>query len=234
ALYERARRVLDDLEEMEKSVSAAREDPVGLLRISAPFSFGALDFSALITEFMAAHSGVDVDISFENRFVDPVAEGYDIVLRVGEPDEETTLVDHRVLLLEYYFCAGPGYLAARGAPERLGDLADHAVLYQRTSNAAPVFAAAGAGGAESVALAPVLTSNNLQTLLTAARAGLGVAVLPEYAVRSDLAEGALTRVLDGYALPQRMLQVVYPPARHLSAKVRVFTDYVETWCGVAP
>lgn len=78
---------------------------------------------------------------------------------------------------------------------------------------------------------PILTTNALETLLTAAKSGLGLAMLPEYAVRRDLEAGRLARVLPDHRLPQRMLQVIYPPARHLSARVRLFVDFVMEWCG---
>ena len=231
ALYERARQLLDDLDEMERSVSSARTEPVGKLRINAPLSFGDLDFSDLVARFLKQYPTVEIDISFESRFVDPVAEGYDLVIRIAEPDEETALVDHRILPLTYLLCASPNYLSERGTPETADDLRRHAILFQRRSSEMPAWTLDCPSGRVSVDLHPVLTSNTLDALLTAACAGLGIAVMPEYAVRSELDAGRLHPVLTDHALPPRMLQVIYPPARHLSAKVRLFTDFVHDWCG---
>jgi len=230
ALYAKARQLLDDLDEIEQSVVSTRSEAAGKLRISTPPSLGDLDFSALICAFMARHPRVEVDVSFETRFVDLIAEGYDVVVRIAEPDAETTLVDHRVLRLDYLLCASADYLERRGAPASVGDLAGHAALAQRQGGAVPGWSLSGPDGAARVPLVPVLTANDLDVLLTAARAGLGIAVMPEFAVRSDLVAGRLRRVLPGHSLAPRMLQVVYPPARHLSAKVRLFTDFVEGWC----
>ncbi|MEL6768179.1 MAG: LysR family transcriptional regulator [Pseudomonadota bacterium] len=233
ALYEKARQLLDDLDEIEHSVQAARSEPEGRLRISAPLSFGELDFSAIVAAFLARHPKVEVDISFENRMVDPIAEGFDIVIRVAEPDEETILVDHRIVTLDYLPCASPRYLETRGTPTEAAALADHAILHLRhgsTAAAGAVWTLEGPAGPVSVAVRPVLTSNNLETLLTAAMEGLGIAVMPEYAVRTALEDGQLAAVLPGHRFPARMLQVIYPPARHLSAKVRLFAEYVEEWC----
>ncbi len=233
ALYERARRLLDDLEEVEVAVSSARTDPVGKLRITAPQSLGELDFSALITSFMQAHPRVEIDVIFDTRFVDPVAEGYDLAIRIAEPDEETTLVDHRILELGYLLCAAPAYLAGRSVPRTPADLRDHAVLYQSLGARTPTWTLIGSQGPVKIPLTPALTSNTLDILLTGARQGLGIAIMPEYAVRSDLAGGRLEHVLPDYVPLPRMLQVIYPPSRHLSAGVRLFTEFVETWCGAS-
>ncbi len=231
ALYDRARQLLDDLDEVERSVSSARTEPVGKLRISAPFSFGDLDFSQLVAEFLQRHPRVEIDLTFENRLVDPIAEGFDIVLRIAQPDEQTILVDHRILELDYLLCASRDYLAAHGAPAAAEDLADHATLYQRHAASAPSWTLTTPTGTLTVSLRPVLMANSLESLLTAAKAGLGIALMPEYAVRSDIEAGRLRPVLNQFALPPRMLQVIYPPARHLSAKVRLFTEFVQAWCG---
>lgn len=231
ALYDRARQVLDDLDEIENAVTLASTEPTGKLRISAPLSFGELDFSQMITAFLQAHRQVEADITFEARFVDPIAEGYDIVIRIAPPDEETILVDHRVLQLDYLICASPAYLAEHPAPTVAKDLQNHAVLFQRHEAHAPSWALEGPDGTVTVPVRPVLTANNLEMLRTACCAGLGIAIMPEYAVRSEFTSGRLQPVLKDHHLPARMLQVIYPPARHLSAKVRAFTDFVHTWCG---
>ena len=153
-----------------------------------------------------------------------------MVIRIARPDEETMLVDHRIRRLDYLLCASPQYLAARGTPRTVGDLRQHAVLYQQHNRTAPSWVLEGSGGQVTQAVRPVLFADNLEPLLTAACAGLGIAAMPEYGVQSDLDSGRLLRVLPDYAPPSRMLQVIYPPARHLSAKVRLLTEFVRDWC----
>lgn len=233
ALYERARQVLDDLEEMETAVGSSRTNPVGKLRMSVPLSFGDLDFSDLVAQFLRAHPKVQIDVSFDSRFVDPVAEGFDLVIRVSEPDEKTPLVDHRLVELDYVLCASPSYLKSRKVPKEPSQLANHQILFHSLPGRATSWALSGPNGSEVIAFSPRLAANNLEALLTAACADLGIAILPEYAIRSELGAGRLRRVLPEYHLPKRTLQVIYPPARHLSAKVRHFTDFVAAWCGRA-
>ncbi|MEM6356774.1 MAG: LysR family transcriptional regulator [Pseudomonadota bacterium] len=230
ALYERARQLLDDLEEIEHSVQAARSEPEGRLKVSAPTSFGELNFSAVTAAFLKRHPKVEIDISFENRLVDPIAEGFDVVIRVAEPDEATNLVDHRIMTLSYLACAAPAYLEARGTPGDAAALGEHAILYLRQDAGPAIWAIEGPAGPVAVPVRPVLTSNNLEPLLTAALEGLGIALLPEYAVRHALEHRRLVAVLPDHRFPPRMLQVIYPPARHLSARVRLFVEFVEQWC----
>ena len=230
ALYERARQILDDLHEMEGAIASARTEPIGKLRMNAPLPFGDLDFSAIVTAFMVQYPMVQVDLTLESRIVDPVAEGFDLVVRIAEPDEETTLVDHRILTLDYIICAAPAYLAAHGAPQHPRQLSQHDILHLRNVDGRRVWVFTGPGGDVAVGFTPLLTANTLDPLLSAAKAGLGIALLPRYAIGSDLATGDLVPLLPDFSLPARMLQVIYPPARHLSAKVRLFTDFMEHWC----
>ena len=230
ALYERAKQILNDLEEVELSVTASQRVPVGKLRISAPHSFGDLDFSEIVAGFLKQHPQVEIEISFENRLIDPVTEGYDLVIRVAEPDEETVLVDHRIMALDYLLCASPSYLREHGTPQTAECLKDHHGLSLLQSEQSGFWVLSGPDGPAKVKVRPVLRANTMDALLKAATEGLGIAVLPEYAIRSELEAGRLRQLLSDYRFPSRMLQVIYPPARHLSANVQAFTDFVSDWC----
>lgn len=230
AFYERARQVLEDLDEMEAAVHATRAEPTGKLRISAPPAFGDLDFSQIVTAFLRQHPRLEVEVLYEGRVIDPVAEGYDLAIRIAQPDEETTLVDHRMLALDYLVCASPAYLERSGVPSEPSDLQHHDLLHLHQSGQPLNWQLMNVDETISIAVRPRMISNSMEALHTAVCGGIGIAVMPEYAVRSDFASGRLKRVLERYWLPPRMLQVVYPPARHLSAKVSLFTEFVRTWC----
>lgn len=230
ALFERARRLLDDLDEMEASARAERSEATGKLRISLPPTVGAPDFSQLVVAFMARNPKVQIDASFDSRLVDPIAEGYDLVVRMAPPDEETSLVDHRLFEFTYCLCATADYLAARGTPATPDDLAGHALLFQGSALAAPRWTLLGPSGPVTVPVQPALATNSLSTLVMAMRAGLGIAIVPVHEVRAEIEAGILTQVLPDYCTAPRMLQVIYPPSRHLSERVRVFTDFVAEMC----
>ncbi len=230
AVHERARNVLDDLDELEMNARSASSEPVGRLRVSVPPSAGRLDFAELLVRFMERHPKVEVEAGFEARLVDLVAEGYDAVVRLAVPDEGTNLVDHRIFEVNYVLCARADYLEDRGQPSTLGDLRGHRLLYLGASTPAPTWQLIGPEGLDSFPLKPFLVSNSLDAVLAAVRAGFGIAIVPLHDVRAELEAGILARVLPQHAAPVRMMQVIHPPARYLSAKVRLFLEFVEEWC----
>ena len=226
AFYERARLILEDLSEAENALTATKSEAVGRLRVSTPLSLGSLNFSAIIVEFMQRHPALEVELVQNTRLTDPIAEGFDCVIRVAPPDEETHLVDHRITVVEYITCASPSYLERAGLPAHPSDLTDHAILHYAGAGNAKVWQYTGFDGETGVAVKPVLTANSLEPLREAACAGLGIAALPRFAVQPELDTGEMVSVLTDFGLPSFMLQLIYPPSRHLSAKVQLFTEFL--------
>ncbi|MEM6850277.1 MAG: LysR substrate-binding domain-containing protein [Pseudomonadota bacterium] len=224
--YERARRILEDLDEAEAALSATAREVVGRLRISAPLSLGRLNFSAIIVGFMKRHPALEVELVQDARLVDPIAEGFDCVIRIAQPDEETPLVDHRIAPVEYVTCAARSYLDRAGIPGHPLDLTDHSLLHYPGSENTQVWRYTGADGPVIVPVKPTLTANSLEPLREAACAGLGVAMLPRYAIEHEVQRGEMVCVLREYGLPSFMLQLVYPPSRGLSAKVQLLTEFL--------
>ncbi|MEM9669068.1 MAG: LysR substrate-binding domain-containing protein [Pseudomonadota bacterium] len=226
AFYQRAKQILDDLEEAETSLSSTATEAIGHLRVSTPLSLGALNFSGIVIDFMKRHPALQVELIQDARIVDPIAEGFDCVIRIAPPNEETALVDHRIASVEYVTCASSDYFSSVDVPKHPDDLKDHALLHYPGSSNSRFWHYSGAGGPISVEVKPMLTANNFEAIREAACAGLGIATLPRYAVRDELQSGSMVAFLEAYGLPNYMLQLIYPPSRHLSAKVRLFTDYL--------
>ncbi|MEM9724377.1 MAG: LysR family transcriptional regulator [Pseudomonadota bacterium] len=226
AFYAKAKRILDDLDEAETALGAAHEEAIGQMRINGPVSQDPINISRAVVDFMKIHPKVRIDLTLESRLVDPVAEGFDLVVRVDEPDETTMMVDHRLAEFEYMCCASPDYVAAHGAPSAPEALSEHALLHFHGAPHMQTWRFQSGGASFEVTVSSRLCSNNIEPILEACKAGLGVAVLPGIAVREALQAGDLTRLLGAYSLPRRVLQVIYPPNRHLSAKVRLFTDFL--------
>ncbi|MEO0881613.1 MAG: LysR substrate-binding domain-containing protein [Pseudomonadota bacterium] len=226
AFYDRARRILDDLEDAERALSETKSAAVGRLRISTPLSLGRLNFSAIVVGFMADHPDLEVDLVQETRLIDPIAEGFDCVIRIATPDEETHLVDHRIAPVEYVTCASRSYLEARSVPSHPQDLKDHALLHYPGSNNSRSWQYSGADGPITLAVKPIMIANNLEAIREAACGGIGIATLPRYAIQAELNSGDMVCILPAFGLPGFMLQLIYPPSRHLSAKVQLFTDYL--------
>ncbi|MEM8634450.1 MAG: LysR family transcriptional regulator [Pseudomonadota bacterium] len=226
AFYERARLILEDLLEAENALTATKSDAIGRLRISTPLPLGSLNFSTIVVEFMQRHSALEVELVQSARLTDPIAEGFDCVIRVAPPDEETHLVDHRITLVEYVTCAAPEYLNSVSLPSHPTDLKHHATLHYAGAANLKFWHYDGDDGRISVPVKPVLTANSLGPLREAACAGLGIAALPRYAVQPELDSGDMICILQEFELPSFMLQLIYPPSRHLSAKVQLFTEFL--------
>ncbi len=226
AFYLKTKAIVDDLNEAEATVVAHQDMAVGKIRLNTPSSIPGVNFSRAVVDFMAQYPAVDVELTMENRMVDPVADGYDLVVRIAEPDEETELVDHRILSLDYGMYCAAAYAARRGVPNAPSDLADHDTLHFAGEGATPRWSMFGPGGEMSVRVRPRLISNHRETLYEAVRQGLGVAIMPEFSFAPLLQSGEIVRVLPDYRCRLLMLQVIYPPARHLSTKVRLLTDYL--------
>ncbi|HEU5135406.1 MAG TPA: LysR family transcriptional regulator [Steroidobacteraceae bacterium] len=229
---EHAARVVAELEAARDSLSPEGELR-GLLRIAAPLSFGASHLAPLVAEFASQHPQLQITTSYGDRFVDLVAEGFDVAIRLGWlPD--STLVARRIGPVTGRLVATPDYIAKHGAPATLDDIARHPALMQGTE----IWRVRD--GDQIVALHPQgrFKADNGQALVAAVLAGLGIAMLPDFLIDEHIASGALITLLPQYPMPEAGLYVVRPPGDHPSRKVRVFTDMLverlSARCNVAP
>ena len=229
---ERARRILADIDEAGRPVGQLSDAPRGQLRVSAPMSFGFLHLAPAIPAFLARHPDVTVDMSLTDRFVDLVEEGFDVAVRIGQL-RDSSLVARRLAPSRLVVCASPEYLARRGVPRVPADLAGHECLHN-TNIAGDWRFVAPDGGMQAIEVSGRLAANNGDALQAAARAGAGLIYLPSFIVGDDLQAGRLVSVLDDFTLVGSTVNAVYPHARHLSPKVRVFVDFLAERFGPEP
>ncbi|HUS68444.1 MAG TPA: LysR family transcriptional regulator [Kofleriaceae bacterium] len=232
AYYERCRQIVADTRAAEESVRQAHGAPRGLLRISAPpTNLRATAMEQMIAEFLLAHPGIEVEIDTESRYVDLVAEGYDVALRGGAL-KDSTLTARRLQLVRSGTVAAPAYLARRGRPRKVADLDRHECIAVRAPGRRARWPLMSGG---SIAVRGRLVTNDLAVARTAAVAGLGIAHVPFSLVAEDLAAGELEHVLAAaIGRPTDGLHVVYPGGRQVPAKVRVFVDHAVAFFGRAP
>lgn len=226
AFYERCIAILGDLESAELAAGQMRDEAIGTLKVNAPMTFGTMHLGRVVTDFMSHHPGLRVELTLTDRFSDPVEDGTDVTLRIAERPTAANLTVHEIVEVRRVVCAAPDYLAQNGTPMHPNDLKHHICLhygYLATGNA---WRFEGPDGAHSVRVNGALCSNNGEILRDAAVAGRGIAFLPTFIVGAALQSGHLQTLLTGYPAPRLDLCVVYPPNRHLSAKVRLFTAFL--------
>ena len=226
--FERAQRIVGDIEEAEASVSRAQSAPVGTLRMSAPYSFGTLYMGALVAAFHRRHPRVQVDLSLADRKVDLVDEGYDLAVRVGTLSD-SSMIARRLGVVPRVICGSPAYLEKHGVPQTVEDLRDHVCLQ---------YAYHGAqwrlGPDQVVPIQSPLISNNGDVLRDAAVAGLGLVLSPRFIVGADLRAGRLVPVLEGEITEEDGIWAIYPHGRHLTTKVRSFVDFAVDYLADPP
>ncbi len=222
----RCRRVLDEVQGAEHELSRASGTPRGRLKVSLPM-VGTL-FLPLLAEFMRTHPAIDLHLDLSDRMVNVVDEGFDAVLRTGEPDSSAlnvrSLGSWPLLLV-----ASPAYLSLRGRPERPADLSGHSCLHHCFNSTGKLerWPLAWSGDEEQVPLPVSMVSNNLEGRLCFAENGLGIACLPEFCVRDALAAGRLEIVLSAFTeLRQTTFRIFWPSSRHPSPKVRALVDFL--------
>ena len=243
-VYERALRLLDDAQALADEVEGQQE-PRGVLRLSTSTAFGNLQFTALMGEFCARYPKVQVVLGLNDRYVDLAEEGFDVVLRLTSRPGDG-LVARRLAGIRYVVCASPEYLKAHGRPRTVEALADHRCLLFGYLHAPDRWQFRHAlKGDVSVQVRGALrfesglTVNSSESLRVAALAGLGLAVLPTYAVGEDLRAGRLKALLPGWQpiggnAEADTLYAVYLPSRQPSPKVRAVIDFMLEKMGEVP
>lgn len=232
AYVERCQRILAEMAEADMEVTALQQQPRGLLRVNAPMSFGLLHLSAAVAAFMCRYPELEVHMVLNDRFVDLVDEGMDVALRIGAL-VDSSLIARRIGTSRRVLCAAPAYLARCGAPARPEDLSAHECLQYGYLASGNRWQLHGTGGVHAVAVSGRMTVNNGQAVVDAAVAGLGIALAPTFICGDALRDGRLLRVLPGWAPADIPITIVYPYTRRLSARVRVFVDFMHERFGGA-
>ncbi len=224
--YERAQRLLTDLEEAEQSVSASRGALRGRLRLAAPLSFGLLHLAPALDAFLAEHLELVLDLDLDDRRINLVEEGFDLALRIGDLGD-STLIARPLVPIRVQLCASPDYLRRHGTPTKPEDLAFHAGLVYGNIPEAQHWRLTDANGKEYTVKVPArMRANNGNVLLQAAIDGLGITSAPTFLCYKALAEGTLVPLLTDYTSPGTTAYAVYPSRRHQLQRVRALIDFL--------
>ncbi|MGE5489758.1 MAG: LysR family transcriptional regulator [Actinomycetota bacterium] len=223
--HTRCKDILASVGEAEDEISTQTRTASGLLRISAPVTFGNRHLAPLWGGFRERHPKVTLDITLADRLVDLVEEGYDLAIRIGRL-ASSTLVSRKLATTRMVLCASPGYLDAHGVPRRPHELADHAVLAYSYWSTGDEWAFEGPEGAVGVRTRPCLTTNSGETCRAAALDDQGIILQPSFLVEDDLEAGTLVELMPEYRAVELGIYAVYPTRKHIPAKVRALIDFL--------
>jgi len=236
AYYERATRLLGELDEMDESVSRARAQPHGRIRIDVGSVLANMILIPALPGFRARYPELHVDLGVSDRPVDLIGEGVDCAIR-GGPLPDTSLVARRIADLDWVTCASPVYLQARGVPKHPSELMPGAAAPNLPGHAIAGYFSSLTGrafplefnkaGEQLLVHGQVEVAVNESTAhLSALLAGVGIGQAFRFMAAPHLDSGRLRRVLDDWTRPRHPLHVLYASPRHLSAKIRLFVDWV--------
>lgn len=223
--YEHCVQILAELDDAERDASQASATPRGTVRLTTSINFGMRHVTPAIVGFLARYPQVKFDVSLSDRVVDLVEEGFDLAIRIGAAGPDT-LVARKLGETRLVPCASPAYLAKHGAPGMPEDLKHHNCLtYEYALRDEWVFVDA-AGVECKVRVSGSLNSNNGDLLAEAAAQGLGVVCEPTFIVGPEIRAGRLVPILQEFAAPRSPIYAVYTSRKHLSARVRLFVDFL--------
>ncbi|MBI5899696.1 MAG: LysR family transcriptional regulator [Rhodocyclales bacterium] len=234
AFYARALPILKAMDEAEAEVTEAGTSPRGLLRLHCGSTFGMHQLAPAIPRFQARHAAVSLDLTISDEHLDMMQEGVDLAIRIG-PLDESTLVARRICNLERVICAAPSYLERHGTPRTPDDLQRHNCLWITSLPALRRWPFDTDEGIRVVHVDGNVVTNNAETVLQLAVAGVGVTRLSDVVVAEAIRAGALVPILaDWHHVEPVPLFATYPSGRNLSPKVRAMVDFLVEEFGGAP
>jgi DNA-binding transcriptional LysR family regulator len=226
-LEQRLRSAIGLITEAEQEASSGAAEVRGVLRLAVPAAMGRLWLAPMLPEFLKAHPHVSIVADYSERFVDIIAEGFDVAIRIGELNDNRLIAkklgDHRRIL-----CASPAYIEEHGQPTTPQDLANHNCLRFSGFASFPEWRLSNGDRQETVVATGSITTNDSESLLAAARAGVGILGAGEWLMNRDIAAGQLVRVLPDWQLDvQGGIYLVRPSAKFSAATTLAFKEWIE-------
>lgn len=224
---ERCHRIFGEIQAAEDELSAMTKAPCGRLRVGLPLAGGLM--LPMISQFMARYPKLELDLNFSDRLSDVIEEGMDVVIRGGELSD-SRLISRRLGSFHLCIVGSADYFKRQGTPSRPNELADHVCLHYRYPSSGklaqwPLKHSAVGSSKKEVPLS--LICNSLEVLLFMVKEGRGIACLPDYAIKDELAAGELKSVLNNHmTATATAFHILWPSARQMTPKVRVFVDYI--------
>ncbi|ASL43127.1 HTH-type transcriptional regulator DmlR [Burkholderia sp. AD24] len=219
--------ILERVEAAAQAMANEHDKAAGLLRVSVPLAIGTLELTDWLPAFQQRFPDIQLELSCSDQFVDLVAEGFDVALRISGRLADTTLVAKTLTVSEVVLVASPAYLAQHGLPQTAHQLAEHELLTFTGALEVDEWLLISAQGTSTrVAPRSRLKTDTITALHAAALAGAGIAAFTRQTVQTDLKSGRLVQILPGCTLGSRHYYALYPQTRYVAPKVRAFVDHM--------
>ena len=227
AYYERCVRILSEVRDAEDSLSKTHSSPSGRLRIDVPSALGRHLLMPSLPQFLARYPDIHLEVGCSDRPVDLIEEGVDLAVRGGIL-ADSTLIARRIGLIHFVTCAAPSYVALHGRPQHPRDLLQHECVNYFSAKTGKIFEWDFAKDGERIQMRVPgrIAVNDSNAYMTATLSGMGIAQMAAFVICPYLQSGELELLLEDWTIDPLPLHVVYPENRHLSAKVRVFVEWI--------
>jgi len=225
--FEFCNRILNEVHEQERDIARLQDDASGAIKVLSPMSFGIMQMGKILAGFMSTCPGIEVSLTVADssrHVLDPIDFDADVAIRFSLK-QSTPHITRRLGTLRWVTCASPHYIKKRGIPRRPEDLAHHPCLVTNTRFADGRWDFTGPDGPVGVRVTGPVTPSNAITMRYMVLDGAGIALLPNFAVADDLAEGRLVRVLPDYRVPDLPIAAIYPHRKLQPRKISLFLDY---------
>lgn len=230
AYYEKCQNILAEVEEAESLVSQLQGEPRGILKITCNMTFGQMQLSKAIPEYMRLHPDVKVDVTLDDRAPDLIRDGFDMAIRIADPHlPDSSLVAREISQIPMYICATPQYLKAHGSPESPAALVDHNCLIFVHAANANQWSLFKAGKQSTVQVSGDMRANNSLVVRESALQHRGIANLADFVIERFAMSGDLVRVFPSYQPERLSIFAVYPDRKYISPKVSSFISFFQQW-----
>jgi DNA-binding transcriptional LysR family regulator len=233
AYYERCLDIAARVEETELQISRLHDEPRGLVKVNAPTSFGVLYLGPAFADFMTTYAELKVELTLNDRFIDPIEEGFDLTIRIASLSD-SSLIARKLAPARRVLVAAPSYLKNHGEPTEPGELANHRCLNYGHTTTLQRWQLTRDGETINVTINSAFCSNNGDVLRAAALAGHGITNLPTFLVGPDVETGRLKVVMGRFTMTEFGIYALYAPNRYLAAKTRVLIDFLAARFGDKP
>ncbi|MDR6432202.1 LysR family transcriptional regulator [Brucella pseudogrignonensis] len=224
---ESCRRALEELANAEMVLSSRQEVPTGRVRINLPDLFGRRRIAPILIQLAKEHQNLHFEVSFENRIVNLIEEGFDFAVRIGHLPDSIDLFSKCIGQQDIILCAAPSYIALHGEPVTLEQLVEHSCITQfRGGHVEPWMTLNAKGEAVRCEMRANHSFAGYDMIVDAAVAGLGLVQVPHWLVEDQLASGALVQVLSGVKMPRLPIHILWPGGRIVASRVRATIDAI--------